>query len=72
MTHGTRRNTRRETEYGEPVTLVDDQGRLVYRGPLSARTQTVEERWCATCEQWHTIRGILGVLLGCPRCQADW
>jgi len=61
--HGDVRNHREETEYGQPVQLVGPDGAVVYDGPLSSHTFTVEERYCASCREWIIIKGLMGILL---------
>lgn len=66
--HGDSRNYRLETSVrfaefevaGETVTL-----------PASGLTQSVEERYCATCGEWKTARGVIGALF-CLDCKSTW
>jgi hypothetical protein len=69
--HGDRRNNRTETECSEPQTLVTAGGNEV-TASLSSYTRTVNERYCETCQEWHTVKGIMGVLMGCPTCGRNW
>ena len=61
--HGEVRNHREETEYGKSAELVDGRtGAIVYSGPMSSHTYTVQERYCAFCKSWIVIKGIMGIL----------
>lgn len=73
MKHGEVRNRREETTDGPDVTFTNIlTGKVVYQGPMSSCTQTVEERYCENCEIWSEARGLIGQLLGCPECGLPW
>lgn len=71
--HGEMRNSRLETEYPGSSKLVDAEGDVVYVGPLTAVTSTVEERWCDTCKKWVTCgrKSIIEHML-CYTCKRNW
>jgi hypothetical protein len=69
--HGEQRGHRMETTYGASLDLqVKTTGERISL-PGSSMTQTVSERWCGTCAEWVTARGILGALM-CPICRTGW
>lgn len=71
--HGEERSRRTETSDGPDQTMLDARtGQPVYSGPLFSRTETVSDKWCATCGDWREVRGIVGVLMGCVGCGAEW
>lgn len=72
MKHGEERNRRNVTTYGPVAALATTDGRTVYVGPTSSVTQPVSERYCAHCDAWHTVEGILRQIMGCPSCGQDW
>jgi hypothetical protein len=68
MEHGEVRNRRTETET-EYTTYQAPGGDIVL--PSFSKTETVSERWCETCQEWVTAKGIIGALL-CPKCNGLW
>jgi hypothetical protein len=71
--HGARRNRRVETDAGPNVEYVAaDTGEIVYSGPICSSSYSVDDRYCASCDQWFVVKGIMGALLGCPNCQRPW
>lgn len=70
MKHGEQRNARFETTFGPEHTLQASTG-AAFTAPLFAVSETVSERWCATCGAWVEARGIIGGLV-CQRCYTAW
>jgi hypothetical protein len=71
--HGDMRGGRQQTTPGPAqVMYTTTTGQGVYPGPLWTKREYVCERFCAPCAQWYEVRGIVGVLAGCPVCQAPW
>jgi hypothetical protein len=59
--HGDVRNPRSEASVGPSVDFCDaTTGEVVRRAPVVTLTQSVSERWCASCHRWVEVRGILG------------
>jgi hypothetical protein len=71
--HGERRHLRTVTEHGPPVEFQDARtGETVYAGPAHSHTYPVNEVYCARCGAWKEVRGLFGLITGCPGCGADW
>lgn len=66
--HGETRNRRTETKATDGQFLTPE-GEVTL--PMLSVTQTVSEKWCATCRKWVTAKGIMGGLL-CVECGTTW
>jgi len=58
--HGAERNRHMKTIPGKLVEYLDSQGDVVYSGPLSSVTRSACERYCAHCDKWIPLEGVLG------------
>lgn len=72
--HGEKRNQRwiRETHgASEAINAVD--GTPVGTFAVGS-SRTVDERWCATCDEWIDTSkvGFLDLVFGCPKCKTRW
>lgn len=68
--HGDQRNWRIEeaNEQRQRLTLHSGEAMIIeYPGD----TQSVSERFCASCHDWVTSAGVLGGVL-CPHCHTPW
>lgn len=68
--HGDRRNERIEQSVHNLRTLRTSTGQEI-QTPLFATSESVSERWCATCGAWVEARGIIGGLV-CQQCNTAW
>lgn len=68
--HGDERNHRIERTEIErwEYTAPNGQSQLVRS---IGKTETVSERYCATCRKWVEARGVFGGMV-CPHCRRAW
>lgn len=68
--HGQCRNHRKETRTEYQNYII--QGNRETTLPSFSITESVNEIHCGTCAQWFEVRGIMGHLMGCPKCGRSW
>lgn len=68
--HGDERNYRIEDTVIERWEYTAPNGQSV-RARGVGRTETVSERYCATCGEWVEARGVFGGM-ACPKCHRAW
>ena len=72
--HGEKRNRRWVRDAHTETEAIDAVSGNSVGTFATGSSRTVDERWCATCDEWIDTSkiGFLDLVFGCPRCKTRW